>query len=208
MAYDLDREPGSFATRRAESDFRVALVFLILVLLAGVLALATVATGTAALVTSLALVAVALAGRTFFDFRFEDGLRWGKGGSGEAAVGTELEKLRSEEGYVVMHDLDKVVPGNVDHLVCGPTGVFMIDTKFRRYVDPDIPKARKTALTLARELRAPWVQPVICFATRSYEPRNVKGVVIVGREQLVSYIRAQKNQAVPFDCVAAFADRQ
>ena len=207
MAYDLDRQPGSFATTRARADLRVALVFLILVVLAGVVAMAMVVTGTAALVTSLALVAVALAGRTFFDIRFEDGVRWAKGGNGEAAVGEALNVLRADN-YVVMHDLDNVVPGNVDHFVCGPAGAFMIDTKFKRYVESDIPNAKKTALAIARELKAPWVQPVICFATRHYGPRTVKGVVIVGREQLVPYIRSQRNQLVPFDCIAAFADRQ
>jgi len=50
---------------------------------------------------------------------------------GERAVGEELEPLRAE-GYRVFHD----VPGdggdfNLDHVVVGPTGLFVVETKTR-----------------------------------------------------------------------------
>ena len=54
---------------------------------------------------------------------------WDQGARGELRVGTRLEKLLSEAG-VVLHD--RQVPGrriNIDHIVIGPAGVFVVDTK-------------------------------------------------------------------------------
>jgi hypothetical protein len=55
---------------------------------------------------------------------------WRRGAHGERRTARLLERL-TRDGYVVFHDL--AVPGNtsanVDHLVIGPTGVFIIDSK-------------------------------------------------------------------------------
>src|SRR5688572_25639270 len=55
---------------------------------------------------------------------------WRRGAHGERRTARLLERL-TRDGYVVFHDLP--VPGNtsanVDHLVIGPTGVFIIDSK-------------------------------------------------------------------------------
>lgn len=95
MAYDVERKPGMFAKAREKSHLHVALVFMLLVFVAGALAFAQIFTGTAGLVTSLALVAVAYAAKDFFDVRFDAGIRWGKGGNAEVAIGTDLEALRT-----------------------------------------------------------------------------------------------------------------
>lgn len=54
---------------------------------------------------------------------------WQKGAVGEEAVGRTFAAL-SEEGFVVLHDRRK--PGtrwNIDHVVVGPRGVYVIDAK-------------------------------------------------------------------------------
>jgi hypothetical protein len=54
---------------------------------------------------------------------------WQRGARGERHTARLLRRL-TRDGYVVFHDL--VVPGsdaNVDHLVIGPSGVFVIDSK-------------------------------------------------------------------------------
>jgi hypothetical protein len=54
---------------------------------------------------------------------------WRRGGHGERRTARLLDRL-TREGFVVFHDL--AVPGspaNVDHLVIGPSGVFVIDSK-------------------------------------------------------------------------------
>ena len=207
MAYDVDRKPGIFAKRRESESLRVAFFFTALVLAGLVVCAALLLTRTLGALSALALIFVAFAAKHLFDTRMDLAVRWGKGGNAEEAVGAELESLRAE-GYIVMHDLENVVRGNVDHLISGPTGVFMVETKFRRYNDPDIPKAKRVAVEIARQLETSWVQPVICVATRNYGPRMVKGVAVVGRRQLLPYVRAQKNRPAPFDQLAAFADRQ
>jgi hypothetical protein len=54
---------------------------------------------------------------------------WRRGAAGERRTARLLDRL-TDDGYVVFHDL--AVPGspaNVDHLVIGPSGVFVIDSK-------------------------------------------------------------------------------
>lgn len=58
--------------------------------------------------------------------------RWDRGAAGESATALELDRL-SRRQWAVWHDLR--VPGsraNVDHLVVGRTGVWVIDTKTTR----------------------------------------------------------------------------
>jgi hypothetical protein len=58
--------------------------------------------------------------------------RWARGAAGELATAALLEHLPGRH-WVVLHDLG--LPGsraNVDHLVIGPTGVWVVDTKAYR----------------------------------------------------------------------------
>jgi hypothetical protein len=58
--------------------------------------------------------------------------RWARGSVGEVATAALLERLPSRR-WVVLHDLR--LPGsraNVDHLVIGPSGVWVVDTKAYR----------------------------------------------------------------------------
>jgi hypothetical protein len=63
-------------------------------------------------------------------FRLSEQVRaWQRGAAGERRTARLLDRL-TRDGFVVFHDL--AVPGspaNVDHLVIGPTGVFVIDSK-------------------------------------------------------------------------------
>jgi hypothetical protein len=59
----------------------------------------------------------------------EQARTWQRGATGERHTARLLDRL-TRDGYVVFHDL--AVPGspaNVDHLVIGPTGLFVIDSK-------------------------------------------------------------------------------
>ena len=62
-------------------------------------------------------------------------LKHRKDALGEAAMGYILEAL--PDGYVVFNEL-RTLSGNVDHVVIGPTGIFVIDTKnWRGTITPD-----------------------------------------------------------------------
>jgi hypothetical protein len=79
------------------------------------------------------LVGLAVAALVGWRLRFrpsEQAHTWQRGVQGERHTARLLDRL-TRDGYVVFHDL--AVPGNtranVDHLVIGPTGVFVIDSK-------------------------------------------------------------------------------
>jgi hypothetical protein len=78
------------------------------------------------------LLGVAVAALVGWRLRFrpsEQARSWQRGAHGERRTARLLDRL-TREGYVVFHDL--AVPGsdaNVDHLVIGPSGVFVIDSK-------------------------------------------------------------------------------
>jgi hypothetical protein len=77
-------------------------------------------------------VGLAVAALVAWRLRFrpsEQVMAWQRGVAGERRTARLLDRLTGD-GYVVFHDL--AVPGspaNVDHLVIGPSGVFVIDSK-------------------------------------------------------------------------------
>jgi Nuclease-related domain len=77
----------------------------------------------------LGLAAAALVGWRLRFRPSEQVTTWQRGAHGERRTARLLDRLTGD-GYVVFHDL--AVPGspaNVDHLVIGPSGVFVIDSK-------------------------------------------------------------------------------
>jgi hypothetical protein len=81
----------------------------------------------AAAVAAGVLVVIALALRPQSDPE-----RWLRGAAGERATAELLARLPGRR-WAVMHDLD--IPGhraNIDHLVIGPTGTWVVDTKTAR----------------------------------------------------------------------------
>jgi hypothetical protein len=55
-------------------------------------------------------------------------LRWGTGAVGERATADAIRPLL-KEGWEVWHDIPDG-RGNIDHLLAGPAGVFLLETKF------------------------------------------------------------------------------
>ncbi|HVC86724.1 MAG TPA: nuclease-related domain-containing protein [Gaiellaceae bacterium] len=127
---------------------------------------------------------------------------WGKGAAAELTVGQELEALR-HEGYVVMHDFMLGNERNVDHVVAGPNGVFMIETTFSDHDEVHLAKAKRQARKLHDEIGC-WVTPVICSSERTFVR---EGVLVAERGRLADAIRAQpRRRPVESDRLARFAD--
>ena len=64
----------------------------------------------------------------FLERRAKDALNWRAGYTGEALVANLLEDLPDD--FHVFHDVKhRDLAGNIDHLVVGPTGVFVLETK-------------------------------------------------------------------------------
>jgi hypothetical protein len=105
-----------------------------------------------------------------------------------------------------MHDLEQGYEGNVDHLVSGPTGVYMIETKSRAYLADHLRKAKRQAAKLHGHLGV-WVTPVMCIHDRpGVQPFRHSGVWIVPCHTLIQWIKAQRNATLDFERLARFAD--
>ena len=130
--------------------------------------------------------------------------RYRKGSVAEQAVGDALDGLRGD-GFIVLHDVLYPRGGNIDHIVSGSTGVYLIETKFRRFEERQLGKAKQQALWLHDELGV-WVTPVMCLAIRDHAPWTQKKVEIVPRQHLADWIKKQRNPPVDFDRLARFAD--
>ncbi|NTX07040.1 nuclease-related domain-containing protein [Myxococcus sp. CA040A] len=112
---------------------------------------------------------------------------WRLGADGEERVGDSLDQLRSA-GWHVEHDVKVGARGaNVDHLVIGPPGVFVINTKAVRgkvwvagpnlhvnrrptnFVEKQEDEAQRVrqCLVEATRRRSLWVQGLIVFVNQS-----------------------------------------
>lgn len=86
---------------------------------------------------------------------FRAGRSWWKGAEGEHRVGAELAKL--PDGFVVFNDFrfrcgeEEWPDWNIDHVVVGPTGVFVIETK--NYSRKDVRPAERSEYT-TRNIKA------------------------------------------------------
>jgi Nuclease-related domain len=82
-----------------------------------------------ALAVLAGLVVAALVGWRLRFRPSEQARTWRRGAHGEQQTARLLDRL-TRDGYVVLHDLAMPgSPANVDHLVIGPSGVFVIDSK-------------------------------------------------------------------------------
>ena len=122
-----------------------------------------------------------------------------KGARGEEIVAVWLSAL--PEGYHVFHDVDVSGVDSLDHIVVGPTGVFVIETKFwsgsvisdgsSLLVNGRQP-SRSPCTQVAGEVQAlkaflvgkmddlPPVIPVVCFAGNTFVPDGDSSVVMQG----------------------------
>jgi len=105
----------------------------------------------------------------------------------------------------VLHDIEQSGEGNIDHLVSGPNGVYLVETKERRYEDRHVVKVKRQAAKLHDELGV-WVTPVICLYERQGGPFRTQGVWVVPRQHLLDWLREQNHPPVAFERLAGFAD--
>ena len=130
--------------------------------------------------TLATLVGLVVAGLVGWRLRFrssEQARAWQRGARGERQTARLLDRL-GRDGYLVLHDLAMPSsPANVDHLVIGPSGLFVIDSKLwsgsvqqgtdgllwhNHYrLDRSLAGVRWQAVTLGRLLGIP-VAPLIC----------------------------------------------
>lgn len=207
MAYDIDRRPATWLSQQvAKRRSRMILLAAAGATMVGLLvALILFHQQTFALIVSVVILPVLAAVWHIPDKLGDDLDHWSLGERAELSIGERLNKLRSE-GFIVMHDVEQAYEGNIDHIVSGPTGVFMIESKAKGYQTKALGKAKGQARKLHDELDH-WVTPVICIHTRTGEPFWHKKVWVVPEQHLLDWIRAQHETPVPFERLARFADK-
>jgi Nuclease-related domain len=204
VAYDVDTRPGAWVIRQAARRGRL-FWFGAAAALALVGAFVALAVGhRVGIVAAVLLAALLVAVKPRADQAAEEVLRWLRGARAEESVGETLNELR-REGWIVMHDIVQPGEGNVDHLISGPNGVYLIETKLRRYEESHLTKAKRQAAKLNRELDV-WVSPVICLHERRSNPFRTRGVWVVPQQHLLTWLREQRNQPAAFERLARFAD--
>ena len=148
--------------------------------------------------------------------------QWQQGAFGEQATGKQLKTLE-REGWVVLHDLPRGT-GNVDHVVVGPGGVFVLDSKrtdgqvvvdeqgrvtIARLDDPGLhymhtgaAHVRRLAhethdqVVAASRLNV-WVTPVVVWWA-DFPQRVIEGPCVhVHGEDLVTWLQARPTQIAP-----------
>lgn len=206
MAYDVSKRPGVWVRAQARRREQRVWALIALVFLVALCLVVSISFGVrSALVALVGLIVILELGGLA---RHEIGPAgtWLRGARSEEAVGEALAGL-GRDGYTVLHDIRQEFEGNIDHLVSGPSGVYMVETKHRRYETDQLRKAKRQAAKLHDELGV-WVTPVICLdKRRDRDPFRHHGVWIVCRTRLVTWMKAQRNPVLDFDRLAAFADR-
>ena len=132
---------------------------------------------------------------------------WAAGAEGERLVGARLDALR-DSGWVVAHDVHW--PGrpkaNLDHVLVGPGGVAVVDTKnwsgevrvrdgvlrcagYRK--DREVTSALSQAAAVGALLEPrhrPYAVAVLCLVQHDQSAQDVAGVTVVGRGAVNQYL--------------------
>ncbi|NMC67630.1 MAG: NERD domain-containing protein [Spirochaetales bacterium] len=110
---------GYSHTDEKSFNYKIVMIFGIVIIFVGIIGIITF---------NIIGLILAVAGFIIFYKGYNEGYSWIKGDKGEKIVSLYLEDLPS--GYFVFNDVN--IPngkGNIDHLVIGPTGIFLIETK-------------------------------------------------------------------------------
>jgi hypothetical protein len=200
VPYDVDTKPGVWVEKQAQRRLVHLFVSATFVAIVGVFAawlahdfvLEALIFGIVVCMTVAAINRIELA------------VPWLKGARAESAVGAELDELR-HDGYIVMHDVMFGGEGNLDHLVSGPNGVFLVETKFKRYEMHQLTKVKRQAARVHDALDH-FVTPVMCAGVRNKPPYRHEKVWIAGRGQLADLIRRLEETPVDPERLFRFAD--
>jgi hypothetical protein len=157
--------------------------------------------------------------------------RWRQGAEGEKRTAKALRRL-TKSGWTLVHDIDQRW-GNIDHVLIGPPGVFLLESKnlngelrvqdaalvVNWREDPDggyrnsrlAGRVRGASAELFRALQSPgsrraWVQPVVVLWGR-FEQRTVESgsVVWVHGDDLAEVLKQRPARLSPPEIAALSA---
>jgi hypothetical protein len=100
--------------------------------------------------------------------REQDARKWLTGSHAERELGVRLEELKW--GWLVLHGYMKDRGGDIVHILCGPTGVYAIETKSYGFCSPDVGQTASNAWWLRARLGIGWVTGVVCVSQQRPPP--------------------------------------
>jgi Nuclease-related domain len=203
MAYDVRQRPATYTSVRARQHSRRSLLFIGAFMVVAAIPLVLSQRMEVPIVAIVVILGLATLLYRAAESELDLMGRWVLGNASEQAVGATLDGLG--EPYFVMHDIPQDREGNIDHLVSGPNGVYVVETKSRAYKPQDLTKAKRQAAKLAGELDV-WVTPVVCLARRDEDPSRHEGGWVMSPHALVSWLREQHNAPVQLERLARFVD--
>jgi hypothetical protein len=203
MAYDVRQRPATYTSVRARRHSRRSLLFVGAFMVVAAIPLVLSQRMEVPIVAIVVILGLATLLYRAAESELDLMGRWVLGNASEQAVGETLDGLG--DPYFVMHDIPQDRAGNIDHLVSGPNGVYLIETKSRGYKPQHLATAKRQAASLAGELDV-WVTPVVCLARREEDPNCHDGVWVMSPQALVPWLRAQNNAPVQLERLARFVD--
>jgi hypothetical protein len=121
-------------------------------------------------------------------------LNWFRGARAERVNGASLDSLK-EHGWLVLHGYKREKGGDIDHIVCGPKGVYAIETKSYGFRYGDVRQTAINAWWLREKLGIRWVTGILCVdEERQPEPKG--RIWVVGRDHLLTFIEEQRNAGI------------
>jgi hypothetical protein len=144
-----------------------------------------------------------------------------QGAQGESIVGRKLSELPDD--FVIFHDLaflseDGPEPWNIDHVVVGPTGVFVVETKSfsgeevkpagrNEYTRKAVDQAKRNASTMKKRLKTwsggkldTWVEAIVLFSSDPHVDQLREGVVqVLPRRMLLKNILERRGRELDME---------
>ena len=143
----------------------------------------------------------------------QDALPWLRGAEGERRVGALLSVLE-QDGFEIIHSLRRG-RGDIDHVIVGPAGIFVVDTKAWRarprisdgrllvggVERSEILRSLRGQAAFVRELLSRsgadvWVEPILASALRVPHGgcRRAQGVWVMAADDVVGYVRSRPTR--------------
>jgi hypothetical protein len=129
-------------------------------------------------------------------------LNWFVGSRAEREIGAELETF-TQQGWLVFHGYKKDRGGDIDHILCGPRGAYVIETKSYGYRGRDAGQTAINAWWLREKLGVQWVTGILCVKEER-QPEKRGKIWVVSHGDLVDWLNRQRN--VPVDPESARAN--
>ena len=199
---------GYSFTDKKSFNYKIIIIFGVVVIIVGIIGI---------VMFNIFGIIIAIAGALIYYYGHSEGRSWMKGDEGEKLVSLYLEDL--PRGYFTFNDV--TIPGgkgNFDHIVIGPTGIFLIETKnysgfFKIYGDDWYSRSsgqkmkrnpgnqvRLNALDLSKFLnkklgRKMWVTGVVTLINSNFKVINrPKYYSVVGAGDLIQFILKNDNK--------------